>query len=552
MSRQPGPDDRDFDLPAAVEAYCNGNMGAEELARLEAILLADPAARARFLEYMNVDAALHAYSAPLDAPAPADERPGALRRRARVLAVVAAVAALSALGTWVAVGPGGRGPGQKDPSSGRPNGETDIAVVLAAEKVEWADGSSAFLDAHDLAPTGRLALSAGRLSLALFNGVVVHLEGPVDLDLVQLDRLVCRRGRFRVKVPPKAAGFTIECPGCAVVDQGGEFALNVDPDGRTRVLVYAGAVEVSARDAAGRVRQLEQVGQARSVEHVPGSDRVTEIALNRSEFITDLPVAPAAAGPLLRLHPSYPSEIRAARPKHYWRFERADGDRVVNDMDGPALLRGRAVQARREAHDNHSVAFAPGDPSQFLAVDDLWRPPATGYAIEFWFAPDAIAQSALVSVLGELPNGRGEANTLYLETAPGERPGPRPLTDEFISPPQVLRLMHRWPPGRDGGSGMWSSRVYREARWHHVTVQRRGDRIELYLNGERVGDAALAPGFGTGPSRVVFGRRYYAAKVPDAEQRPFAGKLDEVALYDRPLAPDEIRKHYELGAGKRR
>jgi hypothetical protein len=30
--------------------------------------------------------------------------------------------------------------------------------------------------------------------------------------------------------------------------------------------------------------------------------------------------------------------------------------------------------------------------------------------------------------------------------------------------------------------------------------------------------------------------------------RPFVGLIDELALYDRPLSAEEVRRHYELGA----
>src|SRR4051812_18411405 len=78
----------------------------------------------------------------------------------------------------------------------------------------------------------RLRLRAGGATLTFLSGVTLTLEGPADLDLVTIDRVFCRLGRLRARVPEGAEGFVVASPGSAVVDMGTEFGLNVEADGR--------------------------------------------------------------------------------------------------------------------------------------------------------------------------------------------------------------------------------------------------------------------------------------------------------------------------------
>jgi hypothetical protein len=39
--------------------------------------------------------------------------------------------------------------------------------------------------------------------------------------------------------------------------------------------------------------------------------------------------------------------------------------------------------------------------------------------------------------------------------------------------------------------------------------------------------------------------------APVGLSRPFVGRLDELAVYDRPLSPVDIRRHYDLGTAGR-
>ena len=81
--------------------------------------------------------------------------------------------------------------------------------------------------------------------------------------------------------------------------------------------------------------------------------------------------------------------------------------------------------------------------------------------------------------------------------------------------------------------------------WHHVVAVRdaSANQIRIYVDG--TGNSELAPytaGFGSSTAALNIGWLNLAGGYH------FDGIVDEVALYDRALSPDEIRQHHDEGA----
>ena len=82
--------------------------------------------------------------------------------------------------------------------------------------------------------------------------------------------------------------------------------------------------------------------------------------------------------------------------------------------------------------------------------------------------------------------------------------------------------------------------------WYHVAAVRGSNFIQLYVNGQLAGqtNVTFAQNYGTLPLYFgTSGQSYWDHKL--------AGNLDEVTLYNRPLASNEIAAIYAAGsAGK--
>src|SRR5205823_12355505 len=125
-----------------------------------------------------------------------------------------------------------------------------VAVVVKLDGAEWEPGEPPPSEGSPL-PTGPLRLRAGRVTLTLFNGVMLSLQGPADLDMTSVERILCRQGKLRARVPAGPEGFAVLAPGAAVVDLGTEFGLNVAADGKAELMVFEGMAELSVLNAEG-------------------------------------------------------------------------------------------------------------------------------------------------------------------------------------------------------------------------------------------------------------------------------------------------------------
>jgi hypothetical protein len=472
-----------------------------------------------------------------------------LGNRRLIRGSVAAVAAiLAATLLFFAFRPGGTLPGE---SLGSPHEEIKIATVIKVEDVHWEPGEGATPVEGSVVTSGRLRLQNGRLTLAFFSGVSLSVEGPADLELLAADRVFCHHGKLRARVPRGAEGFTVLAAGYEVVDLGTEFGLNLEPGGKSRVMVFEGEASVSVLGKDGRsVRGALLNGGRRSVEVEPGACRIQEVPAQPEEFI---PLGQFVPAPL-ELDAGYAAAVRAAKPWGYWRFQSLEDGRVPNEVaGGPALLALGGVGLEQSLGGNRWARFRPGDHTQAFLMDGQWAPPrARGYAIEVWVqadlpSPSAFGQTALVGLIAK--DMRNASNHVaYLELAGRGRRVPHE--------PCAVRFLDRWPAAMTGGTDVFSRRTVVPSLWHHVVGQKSGDTLELYVDGEPVGNSPAKPDANeaedavtTTPCRVLVGRLKQWSLPPHvSEIRPFEGRLDELAVYDRPLTPDEIRRHAGLRA----
>jgi hypothetical protein len=405
-----------------------------------------------------------------------------------------------------------------------------VAVLVKADDAHWGPSDNPPPTEGTPLAAGPLRLRSGQVTLNFVNGVILSVVGPAELDVRSADRVFCRRGKLRTRVPPGAEGFTVLAPGSAVVDLGTEFALNVADDGTAEVMVFEGRAEVSVLNAAGHTLSSELCQGRNALAIDPAAGRIRDAIAEPARFA---PPVTWSAPPLV-LKPGVAASVRSLRPWGYWRFrERADGV-VPNEVaDGPAF---RAVNGVRLVGTGEAgvAEFAPGRPDQMLVLDGTWTPPrADGYAIELWVLSEQFQHSSLVSVSpDETPDDR---HTALLEFTGRSR--------DLLHEECAIRFLDRWPPARNGGANVFSSTMYTPNRWHHLVAQFRPTGLELYVDGVLAGSAPTGPGAGTAPCRMILGRMKIGRDRDPQQVRPLVGRMAEVAVYNRPLSPSEIRRH---------
>jgi hypothetical protein len=153
--------------------------------------------------------------------------------------------------------------------------------------------------------------------------------------------------------------------------------------------------------------------------------------------------------------------------------------------------------------------------------------------------PESISHAALASMIAP----RDTNNHLFLlEVTSLERVN--------LHRPASVRVLHRWPPGPSGGDNIYSEAPYRPYRWHHLVGQVGDDRLQLFIDGESADTLPIDPGRSTSACQLLLGRLTTIPIHGRPTSRPFVGRMDEVALYDHPLKPEEIQNHFRLAAAR--
>lgn len=407
-----------------------------------------------------------------------------------------------------------------------------LGVVVRAEKVVWDPRSELRPRTEDLLEPGWLRLRSGRISLAFFNGVRIHVEGPAALQLRSMSHVFCEEGRLAVHVPPQSEirDFTIASPGAAIRDMGTEFGFNVSRDGPAEVLVFRGAAEASVLAPNGTTLRSEVLPENAPARVVPSRGLIEPVSLPKDRFVQPPRVDPRP----LALHPDYPRAVLSRGPWAYWRFEELAGNTVPNERPGrPALLVHGNLRLTEVGQGNRAARFDPRQPGAYLESTDPWHNPDGDYAVEFLFASEQYRNSALVSLLTS-----ADQHLALVELTARE-------PEHLVHKPGTLRYVHRVPPATYGGINLFSTRVIFPYRWHHIVAQRRGSRLEMWIDGVLATAAEADTPRAVPPCRVLLGRLRYQP-VPPEDVRCLVGYLDEVAIYPRALPPEAIVHHASL------
>lgn len=295
------PDDRLEELDRLLLEQREGSLSAEGRERLRCLLRESSEARSHFARSQMLDPILRHEQAsgsettdrvpglaakPIGRQSPEDcAEPGQARPWTRIACWVAAASLLFAMGVaaerWMKRrSPSAPMAAKTDAAIAERNRESwpdtsaeaagnsplssersddGVAIITGAVDATWAGEVRPALGSS-LSP-GRLQLSSGLVQVEFYGGAKVILEGPADCEMASIGKIVCRRGKVRVQVPPQAQGFTVVSPAGELIDLGTEFGVEVSPVGLTDVHVFKGEVELRGADAStkpGEPRKLTE------------------------------------------------------------------------------------------------------------------------------------------------------------------------------------------------------------------------------------------------------------------------------------------------------
>ncbi len=420
----------------------------------------------------------------------------------------------------------------KTPDAGTTRPGPMLAVLVQSHKAQW-EGRAA--TPGSALSAGRLRLRSGRASVMFTSGVTMDFEGPADLDLLTVERVVCREGRLRTHVPKGAEGFCVETPRGTVTDLGTEMGVSVSKDGKTNVAVFDGQAEVSLQMSGQQGVRTALLNAGESTELIPDTGEIR--AMSKTEFLG--PVQHRL--PSFRLAPHYVGAIHEARPLHHWRLDRVKDDAIPNEVPhSPALRLGGGASIQPDEGGRSSALFPGSGSPGALYLDGLLTKPAPAHAIELWFAAETTRQMSLFALT--VPETTRK-HVLLVEVG-NRRPANAPEAG-------IVRYLTRWPASNRGGMNIYSPPAAFPCQWHHLVAQQKEGELELFIDGVSVGTARSETFPDAVPCALQFGAlEFHAEGDPARIDRAFAGRIAEIAIYDRLLTAKEVKAHAALGRSK--
>lgn len=264
--------DQVHELELLVSRLVDQRLSPAEAARLNALLLESPEARARYQELLDNHEALCAiypggvYSSSLDSElaevklAAAPQQTAQSPRSAWLQWAGVAAAIVIAIGAFV------------KRSDVAPIAESSGARLVAAVDVDWQVNSRTEAPNTSLLPgaalsLGDFALAEGTIELEFGDGARVSIQGPAKFELRNGGHIHLESGNLVARIPEEALGFVVTTPEAEVVDLGTEFGLSVGEDGRTDIHVLDGLVEVLPVRGDGEEGIQISEGDARRLDH---------------------------------------------------------------------------------------------------------------------------------------------------------------------------------------------------------------------------------------------------------------------------------------------
>ena len=166
----------------------------------------------------------------------------------------------------------------------------------------------------------------------------------------------------------------------------------------------------------------------------------------------------------------------------------------------------------------HWPALVQGETSIAVRLDDPLRQLTRGdFTVAAWFRTTNPSRHIL---MGNYEGGQTASLNLELHTDNRVRLFIQPLTGA-VADLNVPAADHQIDT-RDG-------------QWHHLAGLRRGQTVQLYLDGRPVGELADTAG-----AYELHGDRYYLGRDHRAGATQLSGDLDDAAIWSRALSAEEI------------
>lgn len=225
--------------------------------------------------------------------------------------------------------------------------------------------------------------------------------------------------------------------------------------------------------------------------------------------------------------------VISSKPVAYWRLDEFSGPRAVDavgSFDG-MFETGVAFHLSGTQSDRFNRAGETNRAAHFAGGRLRARIPALGaaYSVSLWFWNGMPNDARPV---GGYLFSRGREHALQ---APGDHLG---VGGSVAHAGKLIFTV-----GDGAGDPLGGKTVIKRWTWNHAVLVRNGDRVRVYLNGNRQPEIDAQVKM-TVPTSVA---QLFLAGRNDNDSN-FEGKLDEVAVYNRALTAEEVERLFRAAA----
>lgn len=489
----------DSEIRNLIDVALDGTLSPKQLARLDELLATDDDARKYYIEEIILigDLERSAFSVTYSKP-----RVAVPPVKAWTIGGIAVLSVLTLFITVVQLLP--------VKESGNPT-----RVVFQEPIARIIGGSSAGIvgmPSDGILNAGHYELE-GSICLLFRNGASVEITGPAKFDVKNSLLMELQLGSARVHAPESAKGFLVAIPGMEVRDIGTEFGISVAEDRSAEVHVFLGSVELLCSGAEPRLLEegnaISWEGKGiRSMSQVDDSKFPTRSSIGYQKWQTSFQRWQSDPSAVV----FFDFKIDADNPTHVINLGKA-GDQSHGVIEGPVQVSGRWPE-------KPALLFDKGNDRIQLNVPDEYQ----SFTLSTWICATRRTELSQ-AVFMTLGDERGE---------------------------------HHLQIGRDGSIRGGVQKVYSTASrenatkvgmWQHIAVAVDGGsgNATYFVNGEAVVNRSFDSNasFVFGPCSIGA----WKSSEGDSWSRQFRGRIDELAIFDRPLTPTEIMSIFQDGSG---
>ncbi len=475
-------------------------------------------------------------------------------RWARTFAVASAILIVGAAAFWFGHRDGARQ--QEQTADGREatgtNSESESvmaghATLRRSVDVRWAEKSESYREG-DVLPAGLLQFDEGVAEIDFFCGATLIVEGPASLNVESDWSVQVTSGRLRANVPPAARGFVVKAAGSEIVDLGTEFALDVGAE-NAHVEVIDGEIELRGGEhdgnhlITGQKRWLK--GADGGEDSLTGLSTIGDVRRRRD----------TAQSERFAQWKTHSQQLRADKRliAYYPILESNSGRQVPNqsaagsERDGQTVGLVDRVAGRFGTKTSGFEFDRPGSRVR-VRIDGEFQ----AFTFACWVKIDSLEHRYNALFMGDgYENGEPHWQI---------RDDGRLMFSVMVDDSQDIRVSNSFDEKvvRDAGlhrvyftEPFWD--VSKSGQWFHIAsvYDPVGRQVVQYVNGEELSREAIVDKFHIstlriGPAEIGnWGQPF--RKTPWFAVRNLNGAIDELAIFDAALTPEETQDLYKQG-----